>query len=137
VNYTALTAEGLLREPVFKGIRDDLTDETRRPVARRSRLGAAAATSVPKENILQLLPDAVVPTREQLEAYWRKVPKRALKYLGQRPLKLIRHVRGTTFYHKGPLPAVPDAVRQLTVRKHEGGEGTRVWSSRPRSPCAS
>jgi bifunctional non-homologous end joining protein LigD len=39
----------------------------------------------------------------------------------------VRHVRGTTFYHKGPLPPVPEAVHRLTIEKREGGEGTRLW----------
>jgi bifunctional non-homologous end joining protein LigD len=44
-----------------------------------------------------------------------------------RPLKLVRHTRGTIFYHKGPLPPIPDAVHQLRIEKREGGEGVRVW----------
>jgi bifunctional non-homologous end joining protein LigD len=51
----------------------------------------------------------------------------ALKYLGRRPLKLVRHVHGTTFYHKGALPQIPDSVHQLTIAKREGGEGVRLW----------
>jgi len=74
-----------------------------------------------------LLPNAVVPSKEELTAYWRKVHKHALKYLARRPLKLVRHVHGTTFYHKGRLPPVPEAVHQLKVEKREGGEGTRLW----------
>jgi hypothetical protein len=53
------------------------------------------ARGVPRENILQLLPDAVAPSNEELAAYWRKVAKRALPFLGRRPLKLVRHTRGT------------------------------------------
>jgi bifunctional non-homologous end joining protein LigD len=59
--------------------------------------------------------------------YWTRVWKRALSYLGNRPLKLVRHTRGTTFYHKGPLPPVPDSVYRLRVQKRDGGEGTRLW----------
>src|SRR5205823_9679209 len=33
----------------------------------------------------------------------------------------------TTFYHKGPLPPIPDAVHQVRIEKREGGEGVRVW----------
>jgi bifunctional non-homologous end joining protein LigD len=87
-----------------------------------------AHVGVHRENILQLLPDAVVPAKEELVAYWRKVGKRALEYLGRRPLKLVRHTHSTTFYHKGPLPTdIPDAVHRLTIEKREGGEGTRLW----------
>jgi bifunctional non-homologous end joining protein LigD len=83
--------------------------------------------AVPKENILQLLPDAMVPTRDELAAYWRSVADHALDYLGRRPLKLVRSVHGTTFYHMGRLPPIPPAVHQLRIEKREGGEGTRVW----------
>ena len=82
---------------------------------------------MPRENILQLLPDAVAPSKEELAAYWKKVWERALAHLGRRPLKLVRHVNGTTFYHMGKLPPVPDTVHNLTIEKREGGEGTRLW----------
>ncbi len=73
------------------------------------------------------VPDAVVPSKEQLTAYWKKVAKEALAYLGRRPLKLVRHVEGTTFFHQGRLPPVPDAVHQLPVVTRAGGEGVRLW----------
>ena len=129
VEYGALTDDGLLRAAVFKGCRDDLTPaalpwpERRAPSpARRGHIG------VPRENILQLLPDAVVPSKEELAHYWNRVWKKALPHLGHRPLKLVRHVHGTTFYHMGPLPReIPGAVHRLRIRKREGGEGTRLW----------
>jgi bifunctional non-homologous end joining protein LigD len=120
VEYGALTDDGILREPVFKGLREDMQP---RPVTAKPR----GSGGVPRENILQLLPDAVVPSREELAAYWRKLAKRALPYLANRPLKLVRHTRGTTFYHKGRLPPVPDSVHQLRIEKREGGEGVRLW----------
>jgi bifunctional non-homologous end joining protein LigD len=129
IEYSAVTDDGLLRAAVFKGLRDDLAaprvqaSSTVPPTRRRS-----PHIGVPRENILQLLPDAVVPTKEELAAYWRKVHTRALEHLGHRPLKLVRHVHGTTFYHKGPLPRdIPNSVHQLHLRKREGGEGTRLW----------
>ena len=120
VEYGAVTDDGLLREPVFKALREDL--QPRPAAARPGRRGG-----VPRENILQLLPDAVVPSKDELAAYWRKVAKRALPYLANRPLKLVRHTRGTTFYHKGRLPSVPESVHQLRIEKREGGEGVRLW----------
>ncbi|HVY81857.1 MAG TPA: DNA ligase D [Steroidobacteraceae bacterium] len=122
IEYSALTADKILRAPVFKGLRDDLL-----PARPSRRVHGASAPRVPQENILQLLPDAVVPGRAQLDAYWRKVSRRALRYLARRPLKLVRCVHGTTFYHRGPLPPIPPAVHQLKVQKREGGEGTRLW----------
>jgi bifunctional non-homologous end joining protein LigD len=71
--------------------------------------------------------DAVALSKEELAAYWKKVSKPALAYLGRRPLKLVRHSNGTTFNHMGELPPAPDTVHRLTIEKREGGEGTRLW----------
>ncbi len=122
IAYGAETDDGLLREAVFKGLRE----ESGAP-ARKAPKVARTRGSVPKENILQLLPDAVVPSKDELVGYWTRVADRALQDLGGRPLKLVRHVRGTTFYHKGPLPPIPPEVHQLRIQKREGGEGVRLW----------
>jgi bifunctional non-homologous end joining protein LigD len=129
VAYSTLTENNLLREAVFKGVREDREAPPARPVARTPvrTAGARHRIAVPRENILQLLPEAVPPSKEELAAYWAKTWKRALPHLARRPLKLVRYVRGTTFYHKGPLPQVSDAVHRLTIEKREGGEGTRLW----------
>lgn len=117
-----MTDAGLLREPVFKGLQDE-------PAPSRAKPATAATPSgrVPRENILQLLPDAVVPSNDELASYWTRVSDRALHFLGGRALKLVRHVNGTIFYHKGPLPPVPPEVHQLRIQKREGGEGVRLW----------
>jgi bifunctional non-homologous end joining protein LigD len=127
VAYSDITDDGLLRAAVFKGLRDDLDPPRRRPpsIVRSSK--EDEAHGVPRENILQLLPDAVVPSKEELKDYWTRVAKKALVHLGNRPLKLVRNTRGATFYHKGKLPTIPKAVHQLSVEKRSGGQGVRVW----------
>lgn len=128
VEYGALTDDGLLREAVFKGLRDDLAARKVKAPRLVPGSGGQRKLGVPKENILQLLPDAVVPSKDELADYWKRVWRKALPHLGHRPLKLVRHVHGTTFYHKGPLPKdIPDAVHQLHIQKREGGQGTRLW----------
>jgi bifunctional non-homologous end joining protein LigD len=128
IEYGALTDDGLLREAVFKGIRDDLAVAKVKAPRLVPSSAARPLIGVPRENILQLLPDAVAPTKDELAAYWTRVWKKALPHLGHRPLKLVRQVHGTTFYHKGPLPKdIPKAVHQLRIEKREGGEGTRLW----------
>jgi bifunctional non-homologous end joining protein LigD len=82
---------------------------------------------VPRENILQLLPDAVAPSKDSLKAYWRKVAPAALHYLQRRPLKLVRHTHRTTFYHRGALPPTAPGVHELHIEKREGGLGVRLW----------
>ena len=123
IQFSGITSDGLLRAPVYKGVRDDLAAKPQSSM----RPKRSNKPAVPPENILQLLPDAVVPTKEELRAYWRKVAKQALVYLGRRPLKLVRSVHGTVFYQKGSFPPIPDSVHQLKVRKREGGEGVRLW----------
>jgi bifunctional non-homologous end joining protein LigD len=80
VEYSAVTDDGLLRAAVFKGLRDDLA--VRRVKAPSIAPKAREPTrnphvGVPRENILQLLPDAVVPSKEELAGYWERVWKRA------------------------------------------------------------
>jgi|KBSSwiStaDraftv2_1062776.scaffolds.fasta_scaffold03000_6 bifunctional non-homologous end joining protein LigD len=125
IEYSAMTAEKRLRAPVFKGIRGDLMAPRKGP--KRTRAPKPLSSPGPKSNILQLLPDAVVPSREQLIRYWKAVGPTALTYLARRPLKLVRHERGATFYHKGSFPPIPKTVHQLVIEKREGGTGTRLW----------
>src|SRR5947207_1545589 len=137
IEYSALTDDGLLRAAVFKGLRDDLGKPAKAPPSQLPRRKAPSLVpersslrsvhGVPRENILQLLPDAVAPSKEELAQYWKKVAKKALVHLGRRPLKLVRHTHGVTFYHRGKLPEVPPSVHQLHIQKCEGGEGVRVW----------
>jgi len=134
IAFNGVTADGLLRAPVFKAIREDLSPpepKTSRPSSKRSAKSSEdikqKTGKVPRANILQLLPDAVAPTRQELKRYWRKVADRALVHLGRRPLKLVRRVGDVVFYHRGPLPPIPDTVHQLRIEKREGGEGVRVW----------
>jgi len=68
-----------------------------------------------------------VPSRDELAAYWQRVGKRALEYIGGRPLTLVRRIGGKAYFHEGLLPPIPPTVHQLRFEKGEGGEGTRVW----------
>ncbi|UCI10203.1 DNA ligase D [Mesorhizobium sp. B1-1-8] len=126
VQFSGVTDRGILREAVFKGVREDLQPIPAKPPS-PSKRRSDRQHGVPRENILQLLPEAVAPSKEELARYWERVADQALIHLGRRPLKLVRHAFGATFYHKGPLPRIPRSVHQLRVQKREGGEGVRVW----------
>jgi bifunctional non-homologous end joining protein LigD len=70
VAYSTLTENALLREAVFKGMRQDrelppAPTPGRRPLRAENR---RPQTGVLRENILQLLPDAVPPSKEELAA---------------------------------------------------------------------
>jgi len=131
---------GVPPRPVRHGIFEGW-DETPEPPLILDRLRAAIAQSkaskpiaapetargAPAENIMRALDGAVVPTPSELKAHWRRVAHQALRHLARRPLTLVRHLAGTTFYHKGPLPSFPAHVHALKMRKADGTEGIRLW----------
>jgi bifunctional non-homologous end joining protein LigD len=115
---------------VFKGLREDLTPTRAQPLRTETVRRVAKPSEskgVPPYNILQRLPEGMAATEAELAAYWAEVEPQALEHLGRRPLKLVRRVGHTIFYHKGPLPPIPDTVHQLKVQKREGGEGVGLW----------
>jgi bifunctional non-homologous end joining protein LigD len=75
IEYGGITDDGLLREAVFKGLRDDLPAVESPTMPMRAHRSGKGRGGVPRENILQLLPDAVAPSKEELAAYWLKVAK--------------------------------------------------------------
>lgn len=79
------------------------------------------------ENIMRVLPGATPPSRARLEAYFAATASECLRYLGRRPLTLVRNVEGVCFFHKGPLPPIPDNVHQMTIEKRDGSAGHRLW----------
>src|SRR5207253_2002048 len=94
VAYSSKTDAGLLREAVFKGLREDLATRPLPPAA--PHVAAHAPNKgVPPYNILQRLPQGVAPSEEELVAYWSKVEKQALTHLARRPLKVVRRVGHT------------------------------------------
>jgi DNA primase len=72
-----------------------------------------ATARVPPQNIQR---GAVAPSRDALCRDWQAVGKRALKHVAKRPLTLLRHVNGVTFFHEAtdsstrPLTCCPAAV---------------------------
>lgn len=132
IDYRSKTDAGLVRHGSFKGLRDDLaTVDIPTPSAVKKRSEKVDKPGgnryAAPQNMLQLLHGAVAPDVDALETYWRKVGPEALKYLGRRPLKLVRHVGSKIFFHKQKLPPIPEGVHNLSIEKREGGEGVRVW----------
>jgi bifunctional non-homologous end joining protein LigD len=122
----------VLDEDPWEGILSLRQSLPSREAVQKRKTAATAATAKPgsavaQENIQRLVPDAVVPSKDELTAYWKRIAKEALEHLGRRPLKLVRHVEGTTFFHQGALPPVPDAVHPLRIETRAGGEGVRLW----------
>ena len=117
----------MLREAVSKGVRED-QESPPRPLARTpSRAESSRGRiAVPRENILQLLPEPVPPSKEELAAYWTKV--------GSGRLRISGAGRSSSSVTSEARPSITRAgcrlsPRQFTGydRKAEGGEGTRLW----------
>jgi DNA primase len=104
------------------------------------------------------LADAVGVSFQQVQKYEegtdRIKHKRALVHLGHRPLKLVPHVHGTTFYHKGRCrrtrrwrilstptgsssiwAVVKAALRMRRILEGEGLETRPKLNRRKRYPC--
>ena len=140
VKFLTWTQEGLLRQVIYQGLREDkpaahvrrspLDGALRHPeptLAKGKPATHAHRLAVPKENILRLLADAVVPTRDELAAYWRSITNRALNHLGRRPAEARpQRARDDLLPHGSAFPD-PPAVHQLRIEKRESGEGTRMW----------
>jgi bifunctional non-homologous end joining protein LigD len=69
-----------------------------------------------------------IPSKAELEAYWRAVADRALEHIGNRPLNIVRpNQNGGVDYHRGPLPSVPPGIHQHRIEKSDGTRGIRLW----------
>jgi bifunctional non-homologous end joining protein LigD len=108
-----------VRRAVFEGLVP--------PTAAVKKVKPSPSPNVPAQNIQRLLDDAEVPTPAQLKAHWRKYGKQALQHIGHRPLTLVRHVDGLTFFHHGPLPETAECIHKLSMVKADGTKGIRLW----------
>ncbi|MFZ5476964.1 MAG: non-homologous end-joining DNA ligase [Myxococcota bacterium] len=98
ISYTERTDEGLLRHPVFRGLRE---------------LPKVRLTN-PKR---QLWPDVGV-TKEELAAYLVRVADRMLPHLTRRPLTLVRcpdGVHADCFYMRHYNPTLPTGIHPVKV----------------------
>jgi bifunctional non-homologous end joining protein LigD len=69
-----------------------------------------------------------IPSKPELNDYWRAVGDQALNYVGNRLLNIVRpHPNGGVDYHRGPLPPIPPGVHQKRIEKSDGTRGIRAW----------
>lgn len=131
VGFAGVTRDGLLRQPVFKGIREDkhmrdLIDDANRSSAveadsdpPRRRAGSSSGDVVAGVRITH--PERAVfvrPTISKLAIarYYEAAAPQLLRFVGGRPLSLLRcpdGVPGTCFVQKHFRDALPDGVRRV------------------------
>ena len=140
VEYRTWTADGLLRQAAFKGlredkpageiVREDAADGQASPGAggrparaAKARAASGPATSVTLSNADKLLwPDAGL-TKEGLLSHYRAVWHRMEPFVVGRPLSLLRAPDGIarhSFFQKHASPGMGKAIR--TLRPKGGGD---------------
>jgi bifunctional non-homologous end joining protein LigD len=126
VRHKEWTEQGLLRQPVFLRLRDDLApehcarpgsvaDPEPEPVALETPEGpAAAARVVPFTNLDKVFWPADGYTKGDLIEYYRTIAPHLMPYLDDRPVVLTRYpdgIRGKSFFQKDAPGFVPDWIR--------------------------
>jgi bifunctional non-homologous end joining protein LigD len=136
VEYRTWTADGLLRQAAFKGLREDkpATEIVREvPVAKAGKPKDRSTRAPPSPRIARsslslsnpdkvLWPDAGL-TKAGLLAHYESVFHRMAPLVLNRPLSLLRAPDGIarhSFFQKNASPGMGEAVHVLKARKSEG-----------------
>jgi bifunctional non-homologous end joining protein LigD len=127
VSFAAITTDGLLRQPVFKALRDDkevaeLTSDERAPspapekAPRRSRSSPDQVAGVKFTHPDRLVFESPPVTKLELARYYELAAPRLLPFIAGRPLALLRCPDGDggpCFFQKHFREALPQAVRRV------------------------
>lgn len=123
VSFGSWTNEGILRTPVFQGMRED---KAAGEVIKETPKGISSPDKIifKKEKI----------TKEEVLAYYRTISKTMLPYMEDRPLSLVRCPNGSEgqcFFQKHISGKVPDAFHTFPITE-EKGEGIYLSINSPR-----
>ena len=122
VSFTEMTADGKLRHPSFKGLRDD------KPAAQVVREVPARVPDAAPAAVIQgalthpervLYPDVGL-TKGELAAYYQAMAPQLLPHLQGRPLSLVRCPAGTSkacFFMKHAPEGTAPALRRIALRE--------------------
>jgi bifunctional non-homologous end joining protein LigD len=128
VSFSNWTNEGILRAPVFRGLRDDKPAEEIQMERARGNCRKAKLSLTPVREISS--PDKILfpeegLTKKDVDDYYQAVAAVMLPYVSDRPLSLVRCPNGAAggcFFQKHISGIVPKAFRTFPV-KEERGEG--------------
>lgn len=119
VRYRERTADGLLRQPVFLRVRDDLeATDAGDPTDNESPRVAPTRTAAVLTNPEKIFWPEEGYTKRDLVEYYRRVSPWLLPYLRDRPLVLTRYpdgIEGKSFYQKNAPASAADWVRTVRI----------------------
>lgn len=144
VEFTEWTRDGVLRHPVFRGLREDrnpteivleadspaaelrIEPPTRgarmtKPARQRSHEDRVAGVRLTHPDRI-LYPDQGV-TKAHLARYYEQIAEHILPHISNRPLSLVRCPDGhekNCFYQKHPPEGLGDAVHRVTIVEGDG-----------------
>jgi bifunctional non-homologous end joining protein LigD len=127
VDYAGWTADGLIRQASFKGVREDkpaaevgVPRPAKAPQGRSGKAGGAtsAVAGVRLSHPEKLLWPEDGITKRDLATYYEAVSARLLAYIGGRPVSLLRTPDGIDaerFFQRHPMPGMSHLVRLVPV----------------------
>ena len=129
VAYTAITHDGLLRHPIFKGLREDkpardiVLEQPRAIAARARRKPAPAVPATTLSHPEKVLYPELGLTKRDLAEYYETVSELMLPHVINRPLTLLRCPEGRQkqcFFQKHPGDSLAEGLVRVQVPSSEG-----------------
>lgn len=135
VTFAQWTSDGILRQPVFVGMREDKPAKdirmekpkstkkiTKKKTSKKSSKKSEFSISSPEKILFK----AEGKTKQDVAEYYQTVGPIMLKYMGDRPLSLVRcpnGSEGSCFFQKHFTGNIPESFHTFPV-KEDSGEGT-------------
>lgn len=127
VSFGNWTDEGILRTPVFQGMREDKPAEdihmekAKTKVTKTKSKHLAAVREISSPDKILFKKEKI--TKQQVSDFYMAISKDMLPYLADRPLSLVRcpnGSEGTCFFQKHFTGSVPDSFTTFPVKENSG-----------------
>lgn len=124
VSFGSWTNEGILRTPVFQGMREDkpakdIQMEKAKKTKKKGHLSLVRKISSPDKILFK----KEKITKQQVADYYHEIAPVMIPYMDRRPLSLVRcpnGSEGTCFYQKHITGKVSDSLYTFPVKENEG-----------------
>ena len=119
VSFGNWTDEGILRTPVFKGMREDKRPKEIQMEKAKKHLRVVKEISSPDKILFK----KEKKTKKDVSEFYQAMAKAMLPYLKGRPLSLVRcpnGSEGTCFFQKHFTGSIPDSFHTFPVKEDKG-----------------